>query len=249
MNDSVSKECVLVIGASGFLGSKIKEYLEKIGLTVFGTYSSNCKDGLLKFSFGENLSDCQFQNNVLKKITSQGYFVKYVIIATGVTNDKSILSSSLQEYRNVLVSNLELPYYVAKIMIQYYLDNKIAGSFLFISSINSQKGFRNKGLYSISKAGVNILSETVAAEYGKYGITSNVVMPSFYMSKLNKNRRVGKKKFEINTRASLLHSLPKINEFLEFVRYLLVNGKSISGQKFIIDNRDFQQVGNSIAND
>ena len=100
----------------------------------------------------------------------------------------------------------------------------------------------------MSKAGLNILSESIAAEYGEYGITSNIVMPSFYVSDLNKDLKISNKKLMINTKASLIKKLPDISELLEFIRYLIVHGKSISGQNFVIDNRDFQKEGNSLQN-
>lgn len=113
------KESILVIGASGFLGYQIKTFLEAKGNKVFGTYSKNYVEDLFKFSYNQEKSIDQFKSEVLDKIYNQGYYINSVVIASGITNDQSILNSDILDFREVFSNNLEYPFFISKIMIEY----------------------------------------------------------------------------------------------------------------------------------
>lgn len=56
-----------------------------------------------------------------------------------------------------------------------------------ISTLLSKFPETYSGAYSVTKAGVNMLSRQMAAEWGQYGVRSNCIMPSLVKTPLSEN--------------------------------------------------------------
>jgi NAD(P)-dependent dehydrogenase (short-subunit alcohol dehydrogenase family) len=103
-----------------------------------------------------------------------------------------MLSMSDEEWDDVLQTNLTGAFYVCRQFLPTMLANHF-GRFVLISSLG-YRGVTGQANYCASKAGLHGLSSAIAKEYGRKGITSNVVVPGFFetdmmrstMSDLNK---------------------------------------------------------------
>ena len=58
---------------------------------------------------------------------------------------------------------------------------------IHISTLLSKFPETYSGAYSVTKAGVNMLSKQIAAEWGQYGVRSNCIMPSLVKTPLSEN--------------------------------------------------------------
>ena len=100
-----------------------------------------------------------------------------VVANAAVTNVGLAFSTTDEEWRDVIDTNLTGAFYVARQFLPELLANH-HGRLIFISSIAS-RGMAGDAAYCASKAGMLGLSTALAKEYGRKGITSNAVVLSF----------------------------------------------------------------------
>jgi 3-oxoacyl-[acyl-carrier protein] reductase len=83
---------------------------------------------------------------------------------------------SLEAWERTLAVNVTGPFLIAKAAIPHMLAAG-GGAFLHISSVCSITVWAGDSAYSVSKAGLNMLSDHIAVEYGDRGIRSNTLCP------------------------------------------------------------------------
>lgn len=82
-----------------------------------------------------------------------------------------------QEWTEDLRTNLNGPFFVTQACLPYMIEAQF-GRIVFIGSLAS-RGEPGRVAYATAKAALTGLSGTVAREYARHGITSNVVHPGF----------------------------------------------------------------------
>jgi NAD(P)-dependent dehydrogenase (short-subunit alcohol dehydrogenase family) len=80
-------------------------------------------------------------------------------------------------YRTVRALNLDYVFTICRDAAAHMVKEKIAGAFVNISSISAQPSATFHAPYGAAKAGVIVLTKSMAAELGQYGIRANVVAP------------------------------------------------------------------------
>ncbi|HEY9229682.1 MAG TPA: SDR family oxidoreductase [Gemmatimonadaceae bacterium] len=103
--------------------------------------------------------------------------VTAVVANAAVTNAGLAFSTTDDEWREVIDTNLTGAFYIARQFLPELLANR-HGRLIFISSI-AARGMAGDAAYCASKAGMLGLSTALAKEYGRKGITSNAVLLSF----------------------------------------------------------------------
>ncbi|HYR59143.1 MAG TPA: SDR family oxidoreductase, partial [Chthoniobacteraceae bacterium] len=101
--------------------------------------------------------------------------VHVLVINAGITMNRLAATVTDDEWRAVIDVNLTGAFYVCREFLPALLANRF-GRIIFISSI-SHRGASGHAAYAASKAGLLGLSATFAKEYGRRGITSNVIVP------------------------------------------------------------------------
>lgn len=104
--------------------------------------------------------------------------VDVVVCNAGVNRDNLLVSMSNEEWDEVLRTNLTGSFYVCRAFLQTMLANRF-GRILLMSSI-VHNGASGQANYCASKAGLHGLAAALAKEYGKRGITANVLVPGFF---------------------------------------------------------------------
>ncbi len=137
-----------------------------------------------------------------------------------------------QTWQQVLNINLNGYFLMAQKFGQVMMKQK-SGTMIHISTVASQSPETYSGAYSTSKAGVNMLSKQLAAEWGEFGIRSNVIMPclvktpmsmSFYSDPQVEN---GRKKLTANKRIGSVQDIANTVLFLASDRSDYINGAQI----------------------
>ena len=82
----------------------------------------------------------------------------------------------IAEFDRIIATNLRGPFLVAKFAIPHLLAAG-GGSIVNMSSVCAITVWAGDCGYDISKAGLNMLSDHLAVEYGSQGIRSNTLMP------------------------------------------------------------------------
>jgi NAD(P)-dependent dehydrogenase (short-subunit alcohol dehydrogenase family) len=117
-------------------------------------------------------------------ITRQFGPASIVVNNAGFLRAKPLDELTLADWNAVLGVNLTGYFLCAKIFGKA-MRARGKGAFVHIGSIASQFAQTKGGAYSASKAGVAGLSSTIAAEWGPFGIRSNVVHPGLIRTPLS----------------------------------------------------------------
>lgn len=89
-------------------------------------------------------------------------------------NDRDVMSMSVDIWDKAMAINLRGPMLCSKYVLPIMIDQK-SGSIIFASSGMGAQGEITRSAYAASKAGVMMLSKSIAAQYGKKGVRSNAV--------------------------------------------------------------------------
>ena len=104
--------------------------------------------------------------------------IEVAVNNAGVNRDNVLASMSDEEWHEVLATNLYGTFYVCRQVLPTMMRQRF-GRIINISSI-SCGGAAGQANYAASKAGINGLTQSVAKEYGRKGITANVVVPGAF---------------------------------------------------------------------
>ncbi len=96
----------------------------------------------------------------------------------GVTRDNALVSMADEEWEEVIATNLTGPFYMCRQILPVMMSNRF-GRVVNISSLVAGGG-SGQANYAASKAGLHGLTQTIAKEYGRKGITANTVLPGFF---------------------------------------------------------------------
>ena len=91
----------------------------------------------------------------------------------------------VEAFDEIMQVNLRGPFLVAKFAIPHLLESG-GGSIVHMSSVCAITVWEGDCAYDISKAGLNMLSDHIAVEYGARGIRSNTLMPGVIETELHR---------------------------------------------------------------
>jgi NAD(P)-dependent dehydrogenase (short-subunit alcohol dehydrogenase family) len=92
----------------------------------------------------------------------------------------------IEEFDRILATNLRGPFLVARAAIPHLLEAG-GGSIVHMSSVCAITVWAGDCGYDVSKAGLNMLSDHIAVEYGTRGIRSNTLMPGVIRTELHES--------------------------------------------------------------
>jgi NAD(P)-dependent dehydrogenase (short-subunit alcohol dehydrogenase family) len=105
------------------------------------------------------------------------------------TDWRDVADWDLQEFDRIVATNLRGPFLVARAAIPHMLENEppFRGAIVHMSSVCAVTVWAGDCAYDISKAGLNMLSDHIAVEYGARGIRSNTLMPGVIRTELHES--------------------------------------------------------------
>lgn len=92
----------------------------------------------------------------------------------------------IAEFDRIVGTNLRGPFLMSKFAIPHMLESG-GGSIVHISSVCAITVWAGDCGYDISKAGLNMLSDHIAVEYGPQGIRSNTLMPGVIRTEMHES--------------------------------------------------------------
>jgi NAD(P)-dependent dehydrogenase (short-subunit alcohol dehydrogenase family) len=93
---------------------------------------------------------------------------------------------SQDAWDRTLAVNLTGPFLMSKAVLPHMLEGG-GGALLHISSVCSVTVWAGDSAYSVSKAGLNMLSDHIAVEYADKGIRSNTLLPGEILTPLHES--------------------------------------------------------------
>jgi 3-oxoacyl-[acyl-carrier protein] reductase len=101
----------------------------------------------------------------------------------GITRDDLIMRMSLDDWKDVLETNLFGAFWTTKAVTRPMLKAR-SGRIINITSVSGQAGQMGQANYSSAKAGLIGLTKATARELASRGITANAVAPGFVLTEL-----------------------------------------------------------------
>lgn len=153
-----------------------------------------------------------------------------VVANAGVNLNGLAVSMSDEDWATVIDTNLTGTFYVCRQFLPAMMRKRY-GRIIMVSSLG-RSGVTGQSAYAASKAGLLGLSATLAKEYGRKGITSNVVVPGFFDTDMTRgDMSESNKKFWLEYcpvgRMGRLPEIAKVVLFLASEGASYVNGESI----------------------
>lgn len=182
-------QVILVTGGSRGIGRAIVEEVGRQGAAVCFTYRHKTDEA---HALAERLSHegrqilavqadvrqfSRAQEVVAQTLESFGRLDALVNNA-GITRDKALMLMSLEDWREVLETNLTGTFNYCRAAIVTFLKQR-SGRIVNITSVSGLMGMARQVNYSASKAGIIGLTKALAREVAGYGICVNAVAPGY----------------------------------------------------------------------
>ena len=104
----------------------------------------------------------------------------------GITRDDLIMRMSLEDFRDVLETNLFGAFYAIKAVTRPMLKAK-GGAIINLTSVVGEQGNAGQTAYSMAKAGLIGLTKSLARELGSRNIRVNAVSPGWIETDMTKD--------------------------------------------------------------
>jgi 3-oxoacyl-[acyl-carrier protein] reductase len=166
---------VFITGGNKGIGLAIAQAFAADGHKVAVTYhNSPAPDGFTAVKC--DVADDESLEDAFAAVAAAQGHPEVLVTCAGITRDKSLLSMSADDIDAVLAVNLRSPIIAARLAAKRMMLARW-GRIIFISSVAGLRGEAGQANYAASKAGLIGAARSITREFGKRGITANVVAP------------------------------------------------------------------------
>jgi len=186
---SNGQRVAIVTGGARGIGAAITTALARTGVHVAAGYSRDAQaaEELAGKLGAEGASVSVHQGNVgepgdctrvVNEVLEARGRVDYLVNNAGITQDRTMRKMTVDNWHAVLRINLSGAFYMTKAVLDHMLERKF-GRIVNISSVIGQTGSIGQANYAASKSGLFGLSQSLAKEVARKGITVNCVAPGY----------------------------------------------------------------------
>jgi len=174
----------VVTGGTRGIGAAISKQLKADGFKVAAIYAGNdTAAAAFKTETGIHVFKCDVSSfeicaATLKAIEAELGPVDILVNNAGITRDAMFHKMSLQQWQEVLNTNLNSLFNMSQ-PIWGGMRDRGFGRIICISSINGQKGQMGQANYAAAKAGEIGFVKSLAQEGAAKGITVNAICPGY----------------------------------------------------------------------
>lgn len=203
---------VVIAGASGTIGSSIAKRLVSAGKDVLLLGRNADKLAPLASELSQpyaavDYHDAENLEQTIRDLARPADVVEGIVNAIGSILLKPLQSTSLEEFQDVLETNLITAFQMLKVGAR--LLSKSGGSIVLFSSAAAEIGMPNHEAIAASKAGVIGLARSAAATLASRDIRVNVVSPGLVRTELT--RKIWEAPASLAA-ANEMHALGRIGE-------------------------------------
>jgi acetoacetyl-CoA reductase len=184
----MTQRIAYVTGGMGGIGTAICRRLADAGHKVIAGcgpsrdfdkwLKEQAADGYTFYASVGNVADWTSTVDALAKVRAEHGPVDILVNNAGITRDGQFRKMSVEQWREVIDTNLNSMFNVTKQVIGDMIDRNW-GRIINISSVNGQKGQFGQTNYSTAKAGLHGFTMALALEVAAKGVTVNTVSPGY----------------------------------------------------------------------
>ncbi len=166
------------LGASVALTSRKQDALDKVAAELKGPGGKAC-------AFACHVGKDEDRKKLVEQVMGQ-YGKIDILVNNAATNPVfgPALNTDAGAWDKIFEVNLKGPFFLSK-MVAEKMAEKGGGVIVNVASVAGLKPMMGLGVYSISKAGVLMLTRVLAAELGEKGIRVNAVAPGVIRTKFS----------------------------------------------------------------
>lgn len=179
----------LVSGSSRGIGKAIATSLAEAKCDVIVNYVSNREAaeevvstirgmGCRSRAYRADVSNREQSHEMIESAQKEFGTIQILVNNAGITRDKSFMKLSPEQWREVLLVNLDGAFNLTGLLLKPMTDSHW-GRVINITSIVGQIGNFGQANYAVAKGGLMAFTKTLAREVAQKGVTVNAVSPGF----------------------------------------------------------------------
>ena len=224
----------LVVGATGSIGSNLAEQLHASGkeIHLVGRNEDNTKTLAQKLNCSFTVADV-LADGFVERIKMDIQDIKGIAYCVGSIDLKPLRMVNENDFNKCMKLNL----YSAVDLIKGFQENlkKNKGSIVLFSTVAAQRGFTNHSIIASTKAAVEGLTVSLAAEFAP-NIRVNCIAPSLTNSKIAEPMLKNKVLAEGIAKAHPLKRLGEGKDSASLAKFLITEDSSwVTGQIIAVD--------------
>ncbi len=247
----VTGKVAIVCGATGSFAHGCAKALGALGVDLLlasGTEAELEKVAEDVASTGANVATCARRADSLEDAeailaAALEHFgrVDQLVVGSGLNKPGFIQEMAYDDWQEVMDANLRGPWFLAKVVGSWFIENSVKGKVLFMSSVRGRHGnYSGYTAYCSSRGALDSLTRVLGTEWGQYGITVNAIAPTVFRSKLT-DWMWGDDPVGVATRKRSLSRIPlgrlaEVEDLVGMALYLLAPASDFcTGQVIYID--------------
>ena len=254
MNFDFKGKNILVIGGSSGIGLSIVTEFLRSNAKVYSISRSIkkielAKKELAKKKLIKNATFLTSENNTieevtttLKKLVSKKIYFDVLVNCNGYYEKMNLIDVSSSFWDEVYYNNIKLNFFISQFIVKTNITKKKKLNIINLSSFASILPSNGYGVYASSKSALTNLTKTMAAEWSKYNVRVNCIIPGVIETPMTE-KIIKIKKSELLLPIALKR-IGKPNEVAHVALFLASEYSSymcgaiidVTGGKYIIQN-------------
>jgi len=193
---SLKGKAAVVVGGGGVLGGAMAKGLARAGADV-AIIDPQCDKAMKMIDsireFGVRVIPIQMDATKIRQMKRASLEVMrslgradIVINAPGINSATPFFEITEDEWGKILEVNLKSMFLACQVFGKIMIEQNEGGSIINISSVSSGPPLSRVFTYSISKAGVNNLTQFLAREWAPHRVRVNALAPGFFPAEQNR---------------------------------------------------------------
>lgn len=186
------EKVVLITGASRGIGREIAKELSENGYKIIANYNKSEEQAINLQKENENIEIYKADVSKRKEVKKMIQFIieKYkkidvLINNAGISIEKLFTDITDEEWKEIIDVNLYSAFCVTQEVLPNMINRK-KGCIINISSIWGIVGASCEAIYSMTKAGIDAMTKSLAKELGPSNIRVNSIAPGIIDTEMNK---------------------------------------------------------------